>query len=307
MNLKATAAATLAVAMAALLPGSALGENVVENVGVAAAGGDDWVTNEFDLDIGGGVLNGLQVGGTNGWDAAHAVSNCQLLLAVNSIIINFVAVEGLGLISDEDLTAIEGFPFLLRASNTIDQQQTVVVSTNGTSSCEQRIGPIWVVHAQSDGWGEAAPMVAQADAMADSLQIIPEPGIGAGGDNVIVNVGVAAGDLANILTNDVDIDMFGGSGNAVSSCQILIGWNTLAVNVASVEQSGAIADDDVTDINFTLPDRAGPIAEASLLGEDTIIDHETVLVHEGGTSSCFQQIESVRLIVGNPEDIGPES
>lgn len=299
-------AACLGILLAVVVPGAAQAENVIEQETIAATEGNEWLSNEFEAFLGG--MAGIDLLVPYGGDGSNAVANCQILLAVNAIVLNIAAAEGLGLIQDEDTTTLDGlFPILrpIGANGLIGPGNHVVKTHNGTASCEQAIGPIKVIHAAAPGWGEAAPVASEAAAMADTLGAELEQVDGLGGDNAILQETIAAAGLSDVIHNEAHVAITDGEANAVSNCQILIGWNMLAVNAALARSSGEIRDGDTIDVNLTLGDGrdGGDAAKLASVTETYAPD----IVGEGGTSSCKQTIESITLVVGKPDDIGRQS
>lgn len=275
---------------ALVLPGASAGSsNEIVQVGIGAMSVDDVVENEWELTIGYG-LNGIgttysrEGGGANG----NAATNCQFLLAINTLVVNVVAMDALGLINDDDV--FEGPAYRTLGEGYKGGHES---ATNGTSSCEQHIGAVDVGFEVADGWGEPAPI--EAAGLADALQL-PGNNLNGGGGNEVIQVGAAIAGVDDVVTNDADVSIVG-TGNAAANCQVIIAWNTLVVNLGTIDQEGTIDDGD--DVNESLPN---DIAVTPLKMNEREED-EDVLV--GGWASCVQTVDSIDLHIGEDDDTLP--
>lgn len=275
----------VALTITALLTttGGALGDNIDQDFDDINLGEVALVANIVSMGVGSPASGGggVILSERGGWgDHGVAAANCQWLLTVNTIVATMIEIEQLGLVTDEDEIVVDG-GLGLASHRTND----LTFVANGTATCTQEIGPIFVHLDAADGFGEPAP---QASGLMDAMASIAAARAAQLGELGSIDQDIDSIDkfaivgVLNVATLEVE-----GVGNAGSNCQLAIAWNTVVLNDISITQAGTVDDDD--SLLVDVGEEARPIGIAQ---EDPTTD---VTKSATAESHCRQTIDSITL------------
>lgn len=250
---------------------------------------------------GGGRARDLSVGNDADLDAqgddAKASANCQFLMAVNTVILNLVVAESLGLTDGVVLGSSSGSsPGSSSGSNgrrghDDDHNETEDERTS-TATCEQDFGTIRIVNNPSIGWGEVAPHGRALDEVFKAIR----NGRNATGTSGGAGATVAGGSHA--LVNRVSMDLRGNGTHALASCQFVVAANTFVLDATFASATGQTSGDSGSSHSGSHSGSHG--------GGHNGTRNETA-IERTATSSCTQRIDSFELLLGERTVLVPES
>lgn len=273
-----------ASAHAGSLPGSHSGTAGSSHASESASGRarDTSVGNDADLAAQG--------------DDAKASANCQFLMAVNTVILNLVVAESLGLTGGVVVGSGSGGSGSGLSSGSSgggrglhdDGHNETEDESTSTATCEQDFGTIRIVNNPSIGWGEVAPHGRTLDEVFKSIR----------GARNATAVGAGAGATvmggSNALVNRVSLDLRGNGTHALSSCQFVVAANTFVLDATFASANGQTSSGSESGHSSGLPG-----------SQDG--NHNETEIERTATSSCTQRVNSFELILGERTVFLPES
>jgi len=288
LGLVLVAAVIPGTAAAQLIPIEGLDLNLALQVFAAGADTSETVSNDAEVYM-------TDVGG------AAASANCQWAFGYNVHAISISAVDGFGLISDEDWLKLEGGLRVIRPLDIRAEDDVELDTQNADASCDQSVGTIRIVDASSGDWGAVAPQGAALNGAATALG---GSGFGTSGLNANLQVAVAGATVDDTVVNDYYLDMSDSGGTlAAANCQWVVGVNVVAASLSLIKAKSTIEDDDSTKIDLDEQPTNGPIEAAGIESEEGQVTDDS----EYATASCIQSVDLIEIIIGGNGSIRPES
>lgn len=218
--------------------------------GAAAASGHDRLI-ESHASVDGALINEVNL-----TQAARSgrltAANCQLLVAGSVFVGAFAAADALAVIANETNVTT---PFA-----SLGLREELREYSNSSSSCAHDVQALLIRVQEAPGWGE--PPTAEGETFwwkgAHDYAL---------GGNLTLN---ATGELADVAVNNATVHILSGSGNAATSCQLLV---AARVTVFAFSSSTAIPGPATAEAQSVPPPQPEPARAAPGEGSATCRQH----------------------------------